>query len=81
MRCIRCQGLMVEDYFFDLEGTEGFMWMKGWRCLNCGHAAYPLIEANRRMHEATVVVRPSEELENEKENVCLQAEAAIWVAA
>ena len=56
MECIRCQGLMVKDHFFDFEGTHGFMWMKGWRCMNCGHAADPLIVANRRLHEATVLV-------------------------
>jgi len=81
MRCIRCQGLMVEDYFFDFEGTEGFMWMKSWRCLNCGHAVDPLMEANCRLHEATVAVRPPGELENEKLHVSLRAETGIWVAA
>jgi hypothetical protein len=50
MTCLRCQGLMVEDHFFDFEGTYGFMWMRGWRCMNCGHAADPIIEANRRLH-------------------------------
>ena len=54
MKCRRCQGLMAEDQFFDFEGTQGFMWMKGWRCMNCGHAADTLIEANRHLHEATV---------------------------
>ena len=54
MKCRRCQGLMAEDQLFDFEGTQGFMWMKGWRCMNCGHAADPLIEANRHLHEATV---------------------------
>jgi hypothetical protein len=56
MECIRCQGLMVEDQFFDLEGTQGFMWMKGWRCRHCGHAPDPLREANRRLLEATMLV-------------------------
>lgn len=55
MTCLRCQGLMVEDHFFDFEGAYGFMWMKGWRCLNCGHAFNPIMEANRRLHE---VARP-----------------------
>jgi len=50
MTCLRCHGLMVEDHFFDFEGTYGFMWMRGWRCMNCGHAADPIIEANRRLH-------------------------------
>ena len=54
MTCRRCQGLMTEDQFFDFEGTQGFMWMKGWRCMNCGYAADPLIEANRHLLEATV---------------------------
>jgi hypothetical protein len=54
MECRRCQGLMAEEQFFDFEGTLGYMWMKGWRCLNCGHAADPVIEANHRLHKATV---------------------------
>ena len=54
MECGRCHGLMVEDQFFDLEGTFGFMWMKGWRCMNCGHLADAVLEANRRLHESTV---------------------------
>ena len=54
MKCKRCQGLMAEDQFFDFEGTQGFMWMKGWRYMNCGHAVDPVIEANRHLHEATV---------------------------
>ena len=57
MECTRCQGLMVEEQFFDFEGTQGFMWMKGWRCMNCGHAADSVIEANHRLHEATRVRR------------------------
>ena len=49
-------GLDGERPLFDFEGTHGFMWMKGWRCMNRGHAADPLIVANRRLHEATVLV-------------------------
>ncbi len=81
MECTRCQGLMVEDQFFDFEGTQGFMWMKGWRCMNCGHAADPVIEANHRLHAATVRVRPSEELEHEKTHACLRAETVTRSAA
>jgi hypothetical protein len=82
MECIRCQGLMVEDHCFDIEGTQGFMWMKGWRCMNCGHAAAdPPREANRRLHEATVLVRPSEEAENEKKHVYRRAETVTRGAA
>ena len=70
MECIRCQGLMVGDDFFDLQGTQDFMWMKGWRCMNCGHAVDPLIEANRRSHEATIRMRLCEEPDKEK-RMCL----------
>jgi hypothetical protein len=54
MECTRCQGLMIEDQFFDLEGTQGFMWMKGFRCANCGYMADAVVEANRRLQEASV---------------------------
>lgn len=56
MECRRCQGLMVEDHFLDFEGTQGFMWMKGWRCMNCGHAVDAVGEANRRLHHANTEV-------------------------
>lgn len=69
MECLRWQGLMVEDHFFDLAGTQDFMWMKGWRCMNCGHAVDPLIEANRRSHDAMVRVLVSGEPDNEKKYV------------
>jgi glutamate-1-semialdehyde aminotransferase len=81
MECMRCQGLMVEDHFFDFEGTQGFMWVKGWRCMNCGHAADPVTEANHRLHEATVHARPSENPEHEHEHVSLRAEPITRVAA
>ena len=81
MECLRCRGLMVEDHFFDFEGTQGFMWMKGWRCMNCGHTADPLIAANRRLHEATVLVRPSEKPLSEKAHLYLLAKTATQAAA
>jgi hypothetical protein len=46
---------MREDHFFDFEGTQGFMWMRGWRCIICGYAADPLREANHRLREAEYV--------------------------
>lgn len=81
MTCKQCQGVMAEDQFFDFERTQGFMWMKGWRCINCGHAVDPVIEANHRLHEATVLVRSAEEPENETEDVYLWAEPVTRVAA
>ena len=48
MHCPCCQSVMTEEQFFDVEKTEGLMWMRGWKCLECGHTTDPLIEANRR---------------------------------
>lgn len=58
MHCRHCQGVMREEQFFDFEGTQGFMWMRGWRCANCGHAVDPLIEANRRLNTLTLLAWP-----------------------
>ena len=74
MECMRCQGLMVEDYFIDLYWTGGLMWMKGWRCMNCGHVVDPLIEANRRLEAATLMAMAHEERGYEEEDVHLGAE-------
>jgi hypothetical protein len=58
MHCRRCQGLMQEAQFFDFQRTEGFMWMRGWRCRDCGHAIDPLREANRRLRTSNRLARP-----------------------
>lgn len=47
MTCTRCQGYMAEDHFLDLMETEGEMWMKAWRCLNCGNVLDHVMEQNR----------------------------------
>ena len=52
MLCTRCQGCMAEDHFIDMMETEGEMWMKAWRCLNCGNVQDRIMEQNR-MHYAT----------------------------
>ncbi len=54
MKCPRCEGLMTEAHFCDFEGTDGFFWMKGWQCVNCGYAVDPLMEANRRLMQSQV---------------------------
>ena len=66
--------------FFDFEGTHGFMWIKGWRCMNCSHTADPLIEANRRLHEMTGLVRSSDESVDENEHVYRRAPTVTRVA-
>ena len=81
MNCRRCQGLMMEEDFFDFEGTQGFMWMRGWRCVNCGHAVDPLIEANHRLQEMTLLALPQEEPEDEGEEVYQEADRITRIAA
>jgi len=50
MICSRCQDLMHEGHFYDFEGPQGFMSMKSWRCLDCGHAADFFKGADGRLH-------------------------------
>lgn len=54
MQCFRCNGLMLADRFLDAQGTSGFTWVEGWRCLNCGLISDPLIDQNRSLHEEVV---------------------------
>ena len=54
MKCTRCQGLMIEGQFMDLEEAYGFMWTTSWRCVNCGHVSDFVIAHNRlARHELT----------------------------
>jgi uncharacterized Zn finger protein len=77
MTCIRCQGLMVEDQLFDFEGTHGFMWMKGWRCVNCGRVHDSAIEQHRLAQQEKVVALPSGEPDYQDDEVHLGAESFI----
>jgi hypothetical protein len=81
MNCPRCQGLMREDQFFDCEGTQGFMWMRGWRCVDCGHAVDPLMEANRRLKALTMLALPHEGPEDKGKEVYREADRMTQVAA
>ena len=81
MNCRRCQGLMMEDQFFDCVGTQGFMWMRGWRCVDCGHAVDPLMEANRRLNALTRLARPQEGPEYKGEEVHREADRITRVPA
>ena len=74
MECMRCQGLMVVDHFLDLQGTGGLMWMKGWRCMNCGHVVDPLLEQNRCLQEAPLLGMAEAPVEFATEEVYLEAE-------
>jgi hypothetical protein len=48
MKCIRCQGLMVPDHFYDLLDGSGPLSFRGLRCVCCGNVLDPLILKNRR---------------------------------
>ena len=50
MTCLRCDGLMVQEKFEDLDG----LWSSdheftGWRCVNRGAIVDPVIAARRRI--------------------------------
>lgn len=47
MDCERCHGLMAVDHFLDLADQEGRLWLRVWRCLNCGWVTEPGILRNR----------------------------------
>ena len=51
MTCARCQGLMVTDSFIDLQET-GHLWMKAWRCMNCGYVVDSVAAQNRLLQAA-----------------------------
>jgi len=48
MKCDRCQGFMLQDSFLDMEESFEGMWLRAWRCLNCGHAVDAVMLANRQ---------------------------------
>ena len=47
MNCRRCNGLMVVDHFIDMGDGSGCLWMRGWRCMNCGEVEDPEIYRHR----------------------------------
>ena len=55
MQCSRCEGLLVPMWMADSvrAGT-----VQGWRCLLCGEATDPVIEANRKKHPLLLKGRP-----------------------
>jgi hypothetical protein len=80
MNCTRCQGLMVQEHFFDMEGTSGHTWSNSQRCMNCGHAHDAVIERNRVT--AHKVLAPSfSEPDYQDEEVHLGRESYVLPAA
>jgi hypothetical protein len=46
MACRRCRGLAVVDHFIDMQ-DGGHLWLRAWRCVNCGDVVEPGIIRNR----------------------------------
>jgi hypothetical protein len=49
MRCPRCNGLMVDDWFQDIRDDTGRINFEGLRCLICGEVVDPVILRNRQI--------------------------------
>jgi hypothetical protein len=60
MRCTRCGGLMVRETFEDLGalGPNDYEYA-GWRCINCGAIADPVIAAHRRLTSQAAASSPA----------------------
>jgi hypothetical protein len=41
---------MVVDSFIDLLDDSGHLWLRAWRCVNCGEVSEPGIITNRSVH-------------------------------
>ena len=48
MRCHRCDGLLVLDHFIDMGDSSGQLWLRAWRCVNCGMVEDPAIGRRHR---------------------------------
>jgi hypothetical protein len=81
MNCLRCQGLMVQDLFYDFEGTSGHTWSQSQRCMNCGHAHDRVMEQNRVGSLKKAVPPVSSEPDYHDEEVHLGAESYLAPAA
>lgn len=44
--CVRCAGLLVTDWYYDLENT-GLHHLETFRCVQCGHRVDPVILQNQ----------------------------------
>ena len=45
--CTRCGGLMIKEYYLDLQDDTGQIGIKGLRCTSCGEVIDPVILQNR----------------------------------
>jgi hypothetical protein len=47
MDCPRCHGLMISQFYEDLEDDTGRIHLSAWRCVNCGEVVDPVILKHR----------------------------------
>ncbi|HXX74460.1 MAG TPA: hypothetical protein VEI50_04995 [Nitrospiraceae bacterium] len=47
MRCQRCHRFMTVDAYVDMGHPESSLWLRTWRCGNCGKTDGPHIFLNR----------------------------------
>jgi len=52
MRCTHCHGLMVVDHFLDMADEKGHLWLRAWRCVNCGSVVEPGMLRRRQTHHS-----------------------------
>ncbi|NKB81547.1 MAG: hypothetical protein GKS05_06630 [Nitrospirales bacterium] len=45
--CVRCQGLLVKEYFLDMQQDDS-IWGAGWRCVNCGAITASVLQQTRQ---------------------------------
>jgi len=45
--CTRCGGLMIEEFYLDLQDDTGQIGITGLRCTSCGEVIDPIILQNR----------------------------------
>ena len=81
MTCLRCQRLIIEDQFIDLESTYGQMWATSLRCANCGYVHSPEGEQHPLVPQEKPLVLSSGEVDYQDEEVHLGAESFIRRAA
>ncbi|TAJ23306.1 MAG: hypothetical protein EPO64_11495 [Nitrospirae bacterium] len=54
MRCPCCHGFMVVDHFTDMRLSRGALWLRAWRCMNCGEAAEPSLAGHHAVRRCGV---------------------------
>lgn len=54
MTCERCDGLMISERIFDLEGMRSDLCVHAYRCLLCGDVVDATIIENRRWSAETL---------------------------